>query len=119
MCCAHTPQENGFAERMHRTLLEKTGGKLKKQNTLKMFWANATVTAAYIQNGLTCVEIPRNMTLLEMWTGIKPDFAIMRVFESRCWYHVRKEIAQILGARVNDTIPIRYELNQKSYKLWD
>jgi transposase InsO family protein len=45
---AYTPQQNGVAERMNRTLLEKTRAMLKAAGLGKSFWAEAVNTACYV-----------------------------------------------------------------------
>ena len=46
----HTPQQNGLAERMNRTLVEKVRCMLFNANLSKHFWAEAVTTAAYLVN---------------------------------------------------------------------
>ncbi|CAH2109107.1 unnamed protein product [Euphydryas editha] len=46
----YTPQHNGLAERMNRTLVEKARCMLFHANLQKKLWAEAVVTAAYILN---------------------------------------------------------------------
>lgn len=45
-----TPQENGLAERMNRTLLELLRYMLLIASFSKTFWAEAVVTASYLIN---------------------------------------------------------------------
>jgi len=45
-----TPQMNGVAERINRTLLELTRSMLKSAGLPQRFWAKAVTTAAYIKN---------------------------------------------------------------------
>ena len=47
---AHTPQQNGVAERMNRTILEKVRCMLSNSKMPKSFWAEAASTACYIIN---------------------------------------------------------------------
>ncbi|RDX89733.1 hypothetical protein CR513_28502, partial [Mucuna pruriens] len=46
----HTPQQNGVAERMNRTLLERTRAMLQTAGVAKSFWAEAVKTACYVIN---------------------------------------------------------------------
>ena len=46
----HTPQQNGLAERMNRTLIEKVICMLFNANLSKHFWAKAVNTTAYLIN---------------------------------------------------------------------
>ena len=45
-----TPQHNGVAERMNRTILEKVRSMLKTANLAKEFWGAAVTTACYLDH---------------------------------------------------------------------
>ncbi|GJU04571.1 retrovirus-related pol polyprotein from transposon TNT 1-94 [Tanacetum coccineum] len=64
---AYTPQQNGVAERMYRTLLERARAMLATASLEKSFWAEAVNTACYVINRLpsTAVELK---TPMETWT---------------------------------------------------
>ena len=47
---AYTPQQNGVAERMNRTLLERTRAMLNTAGLAKSFWAEVVKTVCYIIN---------------------------------------------------------------------
>ena len=47
-----TPQQNGVAERMNRTLLEKVRCMLSNASLSKKFWAEALAYACYLVNRL-------------------------------------------------------------------
>ncbi|MCG8622681.1 MAG: integrase core domain-containing protein, partial [Proteobacteria bacterium] len=44
----HSPQQNGVAERLNRTLMESARAMLSHANLLKKLWAEAVATAAYL-----------------------------------------------------------------------
>ena len=48
--CSDTPQQNGVAERMNRTLLEKVRCMLSNSGLSNDFWAEAASTACYLVN---------------------------------------------------------------------
>ena len=48
----HSPQSNGKAERLNRTLNEHVRAMLFQANMPKSFWAEAMATAAYLINRL-------------------------------------------------------------------
>src|SRR5437667_8730157 len=48
----HSPQSNGKAERLNRTLNKHVRSMLFQANMLKSFWAEAMATAAYLINRL-------------------------------------------------------------------
>ncbi|GKD14771.1 retrovirus-related pol polyprotein from transposon TNT 1-94, partial [Tanacetum coccineum] len=63
---AYTPQQNGVAERINRTLLERARAMLATASLGKSFWAEAVNTACYVINHSpsTVVELK---TPMEMW----------------------------------------------------
>ncbi|GJX64496.1 retrovirus-related pol polyprotein from transposon TNT 1-94, partial [Tanacetum coccineum] len=63
---AYTPQQNGVAKRMYRTLLERARAMLATASLEKSFWAEAVNTACYVINRLpsTAVELK---TPMETW----------------------------------------------------
>ncbi|KAE8688623.1 hypothetical protein F3Y22_tig00110962pilonHSYRG00058 [Hibiscus syriacus] len=77
----NTPQQNGVAERMNRTLLERTRAMLRDADLEKSFWAEAVNTACYLVNRApsTAIELK---TPMEMWTGKPVDYSNLHVFGS-------------------------------------
>ncbi|KAE8696710.1 Tyrosine decarboxylase 1 [Hibiscus syriacus] len=78
---ANTPQQNGVAERMNRTLLERTRAMLRDAGLEKSFWAEAVNTACYLVNRApsTAIELK---TPMEMWTGKPVDYSNLHLFGS-------------------------------------
>src|SRR5437667_10763130 len=62
----HSPQSNGKAERLNRTLNEPVGSMLFQANMPKSFWAEAMATAAYLINRLPSGSI-NNACPSEIW----------------------------------------------------
>ena len=117
--CAYTPQQNGVAERMNRTLKEHMRAMLLHNSTPLEFWAEALSCAAYIRNRLTSRAIPAGTTPYELWYGRKPNIAHLRTFGSICWYKLPNTHLQALDSRAVQAIMLGYATSQKAYKLWD
>ncbi|KAK4404213.1 Retrovirus-related Pol polyprotein from transposon TNT 1-94 [Sesamum angolense] len=82
----YTPQQNGVAERMNRTLLEKVRCMLISSGLPKSFWGEALVTAAYLIN--RSPSVPLNGKIPEsMWTGHVIDISSLRVFGCFAFVH--------------------------------
>ena len=64
----HTPQQNGVAERMNRTLLENVRCMLSNAGLDKKFWAEAVSYASHLVNRLPSAAIG-GKTPMEMWSG--------------------------------------------------
>ncbi|KAH0636497.1 hypothetical protein KY289_036412 [Solanum tuberosum] len=88
----NTPQQNGVAERMNRTLLEKVRCMLSNAGLGKEFWAEAITYACHLLNRIPSVAIGRK-TPLEKWYGKSAeDYDSLYVFGSIAYYHTRKII---------------------------
>ncbi|KAG8496761.1 hypothetical protein CXB51_007827 [Gossypium anomalum] len=57
----HTPQQNGVAERMNRTIMEKVRCMLSNANLPKSFWAEAASTACFLINRSSSVSIDKRL----------------------------------------------------------
>nr|XP_018901181.1 PREDICTED: uncharacterized protein LOC109033162 [Bemisia tabaci] len=64
----YTPQQNGVAERVNRTLLEKARCMLFDANLPKSYWAEAVNHAAFLKNRSPSRAIPDH-TPEEMWSA--------------------------------------------------
>jgi transposase InsO family protein len=74
-----TPQQNGVAERMNRTLMERARSMMSSAKMAKRFWAEAVNTACYVVNRSpnTSLELK---TPEEVWNGKPADYSNLRVF---------------------------------------
>ncbi|GJS07278.1 retrovirus-related pol polyprotein from transposon TNT 1-94 [Tanacetum coccineum] len=77
---AGTPQQNGVAERMNRTLMDKVRCLLIQSGLPKTFWAEATCTAAYLINRSPSTAIEKK-TPMEMWSGHPSDYGMLRILD--------------------------------------
>uniref|UniRef100_A0AAG5DT47 Retrovirus-related Pol polyprotein from transposon TNT 1-94 n=1 Tax=Anopheles atroparvus TaxID=41427 RepID=A0AAG5DT47_ANOAO len=69
----YTPEQNGLAERMNRTIVEKARSMLCDANLPKRFWAEAVATASYVINRSPTMGL--RMTPHEAFTGRRPNLA--------------------------------------------
>ena len=110
----HTPQQNGVAERMNRTLLEKVRCMLVSSGLPNLFWGEAVMTAAYLVNRSpsTAIELK---TPEYMWTGKNPDYSNLRVFGCAAYAH---QVEGKLEPRSVKCIFLGYPQGTKGYRLW-
>lgn len=113
-----TPQQNGLAERMNRTLLERARCMLLNAKLQKHYWAEAVSTAAYITNRCPTRALAF-LTPEEMWSGKKPDITHMKIFGCEAMVHVPKEKAKKWDSKANKMIFIGYSEQTKGYRLLD
>ncbi|GJY67490.1 putative ribonuclease H-like domain-containing protein [Tanacetum coccineum] len=76
---ARTPQQNGVAERMNRTLIEAARTMLADSHLPTTFWAEAVNTACYTFNRVRVTK-PQNKTPYELLFGHKPILSYIRPF---------------------------------------
>lgn len=74
----YSPQQNGVAERMNRTLVEAARSMIFNAGLSKAYWGEAVTTAAYVRNRV--VTSSTGVTPYERWYGEKPDVSQLKVF---------------------------------------
>jgi len=116
---AYTPQQNGVAERMNRTLMDCTRSMLHGAKLEKEFWAEALSTSVFIRNRVLSRSLPNNETPYLRWMGKIPDVAYFRVFGCKCWYVIPKSKVSKLQPRSKEGRMLGYSTNSKGYKIWD
>ncbi|GJT27804.1 transposable element [Tanacetum coccineum] len=111
----HTPQQNGVAECMNRTLLEKVRCMLSNAGLGKEFWAEAVTYACHLVNRLPSTAINRK-TPFEKWYG-KPatNYDSLHVFSSAPYYHVKESK---LDPRAKKALFMGITSGIKGYRLW-
>nr|GEU94014.1 retrovirus-related Pol polyprotein from transposon TNT 1-94 [Tanacetum cinerariifolium] len=83
---AGMPQQNGVAERMNRTLMDKVRCLLIQSGLPKTFWAEATCMAAYLINRSPSRAIEKK-TPMEMWSGHPSDYGMLKIFGCVAYPH--------------------------------
>lgn len=79
-------QQNGVAERMNRTLLDKVGYMMLKFGLLKVLWGEAYITIAYIVNRTPSSAL-EGKTLAEKWSGKLLNYSYLKVFGCIAYSH--------------------------------
>ncbi|KAG8503021.1 hypothetical protein CXB51_000861 [Gossypium anomalum] len=83
----HTPQQNGVAEQMNRTIMEKVRCMLSNANLPKLFWAEAACTAYFLTNRSPSVAIEKK-TPQEVWSGNPANYSDLKIFGCPAYAHV-------------------------------
>lgn len=86
---AYTPEQNGAAERLNRTLLEKVRAMLQDSGLPQSLWAEAMATANFVRN-ISPIS-GATQTPYELFYGERPDASYLRVFGSTAYVHVPKQ----------------------------
>ena len=87
---SYTPQSNGLAERMNRTLLNKTRALLKGASMAKGYWGEALRHATYVFNRTSTKSLQGKSPHEVLW-GDVPDNSQLRVFGCRANVFVHQE----------------------------
>ena len=115
----HSPQQNGVAERMNRTLVESARSMIAHAGVSNIFWAEAISTAAYVRNRLPTTALKENETPYERWYGKKPDVSHLRVFGCMAYAHVPEGERRKLDSKSKRMRFVGYSLTSKGYRLFD
>ena len=83
----YTPQQNGVAERMNKTLMERARSMLSGVGLGQEFWAEAVETACYLVNRSPS-SVLEDKTPQEVWIGKKPSLSNLTVFGCDAYVHV-------------------------------
>lgn len=113
-----TPQLNGLAERMNRTLIERVRCMLSEAKLPKHFWGEALYTAMHVINlspaAALNAEVPD-----KIWFGKNVRYDHLRVFGCKAYVHVPKDERSKLDAKTRQCIFIGYGQDEFGYKLFD
>ncbi|GJR76876.1 putative ribonuclease H-like domain-containing protein [Tanacetum coccineum] len=115
---ARTPQQNGVAERMNRTLIEAARTMLAYSLLPTTFWAEAVSTACYIFNRVRVTK-PQNKTPYELLFCHKQIISYIRPF--RCHVTILDTLS-VLGKFDEKSVEgflVGYSLNSKDYRVYN
>ena len=114
---AYTPQENGVAERMNRTIQEMALSFLKDAGLSKTYWGYAVLYAVYIINRTPTRVIKGDLTPFEAYTGNKPSVSHIRIFGCKAFAHIPHEKRQKLDAKTIECTHLGYSEHKRAYLL--
>lgn len=112
--CAYTPQQNGVAERMNRTIMEKVRCLLNESGLEENFWAEAVATSVYLINRTPSSANDGNIPE-QLWLDKEPGYLHLRRFGSVVYVHVDQGK---LKPRALKGVFIGYPQGVKGYKVW-
>lgn len=115
---AYSPQQNGIAERMNRTILDKVRAMLFNHSCDQRMWAEAVNTAVYLINR-SPTKVLREVTPEEKWTGNKIDLSHLKVFGCTAYAHVPDQKRRKLDPKSIKLALVGYSEDSKGYRLFD
>ena len=112
--CTYTPQQNGLAERMNRTIADKIRCMLAESGLENKFWAEAAATVVYLINRTPNASIEfKNPE--EAWSGVKVEFSHLRRFGCVAYVHT---VQDKMSPRALKGIFMGYPQGTKGYRVW-
>ncbi|GJR42625.1 putative ribonuclease H-like domain-containing protein [Tanacetum coccineum] len=115
---ARTPQQNGVAERMNRTLIEAARSMLADSHLPTTFWAEAVNTACYTFNRVRVTK-PQNKTPYELLFGHKPIISYIRPFG--CHVTILNTLSPLgkFDGKSDEGFLVGYSVNSKAFRVYN
>jgi len=113
-----TPQLNGLAERMNRTLVERVRCLLSQSQLAKTFWGEALNTVVHVLNLTPCVPLG-NEVPNRIWSKKDISYSHLRVFGCKAFVHVPKDERSKLDAKTRPSVFLGYGQDEFGYRLYD
>lgn len=118
---AYSPEMNGIAERMIRTITEHASAMLWTAGLPIGFWAAAVRTAVFLTNRSPASAL-QGKTLFEAYFGYKPNLGFLKIWGCRAAAHVPPELRTKTDWASKSTpncVFIGYSETENLYELWD
>ena len=113
-----TPQQNGVAERMNKTLNEHARSMRLHAGLPKTFWVDAVNTAAYLIN--QGPSVPMEFRLPEeVWSVKKVKFSHLKVFGCISYIHIDYDACSKLDVKSKICFFIGYDDEKFGYRFLD
>lgn len=113
----YKPQQNGVAERINRTIIEKSHCMLLNSKVSKSLWTEAVVAAVYLINRSPTSALMQKAVPAELWFGEKPKLGKIRIFGCVAYLHVPSELNHSkFESRTKKYLMVGYCTN--GYRLW-
>jgi transposase InsO family protein len=112
-----TPEQNGVAERLNLTIMDRVRTILIESQLPLSLWAEAVDYAIYTKNRSPTAAI-KGKTPYEAFWGEKPDISNLRVFGSQCYVHNDSPTRRKLDARAFPAIFVGYAPTSKAWKYY-
>ncbi|CAH9096206.1 unnamed protein product [Cuscuta epithymum] len=113
-----TPQLNGLAERMNRTLMERVRCLLSHAGLPNTFWGEALNTAVHVINLTPCVPLSFDVPD-RVWSGKDVSYRHLRVFGCKAFVHIPKDERAKLDVKSKPCVFLGYGQDEFGYRLYD
>ncbi|KAJ9547782.1 hypothetical protein OSB04_020325 [Centaurea solstitialis] len=110
-----TPQQNGVAERINRTLIDAARSMLIEARLPLQLWA---VTACYTQNRSLIVKRFKK-TAYELFRGRKPNISYYHIFGCNCYIKNDRDNLGKFDAKADDGFLVGNSTVSKAYRVFN
>jgi len=115
MTAPYKAQQNGKAERVNRTLMERVRAALLDAGAEEELWAEALASVVHVLNWSPKAGL--DVTPLEALTGRRPNVSGFRVWGSRAWALNPKKQQRKLEPRTDVGRFVGYTVGEKAYRI--
>nr|XP_016464848.1 PREDICTED: uncharacterized protein LOC107787745 [Nicotiana tabacum] len=115
LSCAHTPQQNGVAERKHCHITNVARTILFHAHAPLSLWVEAFLTAVHLINRLPSSSLAK-LSLYENLFGVPPDYTILKPFGCLCYPNLRPYHSHKLDSSSSPCIFLGYNSSHKEYR---
>lgn len=115
---AYTPQQNGVAKRMNRTIVGRARCMIFDAELNDSYWAEACNMAVYVINRSVCAALV-NKTPEEVWTGQKVDVSNLRIFGTPVMVSIPKQRRKKWDAKSTPMVFVGFDSDKKGYRCLD
>lgn len=115
----YSPEQNGVAERLNRTLFNTTRCFLNDtSNLIKPLWAELVNTSCYIKNRLPSSSNEGFKSPFEVLYGRQPSINHLRIIGSKCFNHKTGKVTGKLDSRATECFLVGYE-SDNIFRVYD
>ncbi|DAZ96543.1 TPA: hypothetical protein N0F65_011220 [Lagenidium giganteum] len=108
----YSPQQNGLAENMNRSLVDMSRSLLAYMHMDKLWWGGALSTAAHIINRVPNTLRPQ-CSPFEVFNGHKPSLSEFRVFGARGYFHLDRSKRSKWESKAHRCVFLGTRMDQK------
>ncbi|KAG9444911.1 hypothetical protein H6P81_016251 [Aristolochia fimbriata] len=113
-----TPQQNGVAERMNRTILERARSMRIHAGLPLHLWGATVDTTVYLINRSPSSALDGRIPE-EVWAGKNVDYSLLKIFDCIAYAHFDREVRKKLDPKSTKCVFLGYEGDKYGYRLWD
>ena len=112
------PQENGFAERKNRTIMNMVRATLLEKEVPKVFWPDVVQWVNHILNRSPTL-IVKDTTSKEAWSERKPPVEHFRIFGCIEYVHIPDVKRSKLNDKSVKCVLLGFSGESKAFKMFD